>query len=461
MTTLSMNGVTSTLKFQDLNRWELVLESDNNCACIEGTIEDSKHSITFKGEEAKLEFHEVHWKLAFGSLEEGIVPSEFEQFVTIAKEMGVKMAILCPKQCFKDYLAFKPDIAKRTERISTYLAADWHEDSVLGQQISQIKSVCKKHGIEFQLELVRDFFECTDSIDGFNKSLTKSDNNHIEFIIKLIADCQTTTDKKEKEEIYKRVYDFIKSLTKSDHDHREFLIKLIADCQTTTNKKEKAEICIRIYEYLLHNALHYVNKTPKFKDTVIRKAYELKLEGIPELTQIIDEFLTAIGEPLVEPSVIPSVPSVVPIVEYCPCCDNDSDDGYFDTWSQYLGDNTKGGPCDQEKARSKLMQDLFKKENLKFTIKVMPLYYEWAKTNETTTNVNRYKKMCSFIDANRHALMEHDVREALMTSLFKEKNLKYYDRYMNEYYEWEAGAPKVNRYKKMCLFIDAYWYLLV
>lgn len=444
MTTLSMNGVTSTLKFQDLNRWELVLKSDNNCVHIEGTIEDSKHSITFKGEEAKLEFHEVHWKLSFGLIVEGIVPSEFEQFVTIAKEMDVKMAILCPQQCFTDYLSFKPDITDRTERISTYLAADWHKDSELGQQISQMKSVCKKYGIEFQLEMMRDFFKGTDSIDAF-----------------------------------------VKTLTKSDHDHREYIIKLIADC-VTADKKEKAEICKRIYEYLLHKALHYVNKVPKFKAVTIEKAYEFKLEGIPELTQTIDEFLTAIGEPLVEPiavpSVVPSVPSVVPsvvpsavpsvapIVEDCPCCDRDCDnnDGYLDTWTEwiedpYLGDKyyRKGGPCDQEKARSKLMQDIFKKEELTFTCKVMPLYYEWAKTNETTSNVNRYKKMCSFIDANRHALMEHDVRKSLMTSLFKEKNLKYYDRYMNEYYEWEADAPKVNRYKKMCLFIDTYWYALV
>jgi hypothetical protein len=120
MTAITMNGVTATLQFQDAH-WELVLKSGENYAKIEGTIDNSKHSITFNSEEATLEIHEVHWKLFFGSLVEGDIPSEFEQFVTIAKEMGVKMAILCPKQCFKDYLSFKPDIANRTERISTYL----------------------------------------------------------------------------------------------------------------------------------------------------------------------------------------------------------------------------------------------------------------------------------------------------------------------------------------------------
>jgi hypothetical protein len=106
------------------------------------------------------------------------------------------------------------------------------------------------------------------------------------------------------------------------------------------------------------------------------------------------------------------------------------------------------------------MQDIFKKEELTFTCKVMPLYYEWAKTNEKTTKANRHKKMCLFIDANRHTLMEHDVRKSLMQSLFKKKNLKFYNAYMNDYYEWEKDCPKMNRYKKMCLFIDDYLELL-
>lgn len=375
MTTIDMNGVSATLKFHefdDFYRWELVLASGKNYARIDGILDDSKHSLKFNGEEATLEIHKtdkVHWKLVFGSevyaLEEGYLTetSEFDLFIKIAKDMGVKIAILCPHQCFKDYLSFKPDIPNRTERISTYLAADWHEDSELGQQISQMKSVCKTYFIEFELELMRDFFEGTYvSMDSFIKTL----------------------------------------VTKSDNEHRAFIMKLIADFESTTVRKQKEEICKRIYDYLLHNALNYVNKTQKFKDTVIKKAYELKSEGIPELIQSIDNFLTAIGEPL--------VPSVIPIVEDCPYCDKDcnedcdedSDDGYLDTWTQYIEDPylcdkyyRKGGPCDQEKARSKLIQDIFKKEELTFTRKVMPLYYEWEKT---APKLNRYKKVCLFIE---------------------------------------------------------------
>ena len=426
MTTIEMNGVSATLTFQDLQdaRWELVLSSGENYARIDGIIDDSMHSLKFNGEEAKLEFHKtdkVHWKLLFGVLEEGDLLNEFDLFNKIANEMDVTIAILCPHQSFKDYSAFKPDIADRTERIIDYFYADWHKDSVFAKQISWMKSACKKHSIEFERELMRDFFK-------YNESCTKSSINA-----------------------------FVKSLAKSGHDHREYIIKLIADCESTVGKNEKGEICIRIYEYLLHKALNYVKKTPKLKAVTIRKAYEFKKEEIPELTQSIDNFLTAIGEPLVR-SVVPSVPSV-PIVEYCPCCD--SDDEYIDTWSQciedpYWGDNMKGGSCDQEKARSKLMQDLFKKEDLTFTIKVMPFYYEWAKTNEKNTNVNHYKKMCLFIEANRHALMEHDVCEVLMKSLFEKEKLVFTPDIMDVYYNSEVQTVRANRYKKMMLFINAY-----
>ena len=97
MTTIAMNGISATLTFHDLDlhdlqdiRWELVLSSGKNYARIDGIIDDSKHSLKFNGEEAKLEFHKtdkVHWKLLFGIEEEGDLLSEFEQFVKIAKDM--------------------------------------------------------------------------------------------------------------------------------------------------------------------------------------------------------------------------------------------------------------------------------------------------------------------------------------------------------------------------------------
>ena len=81
MTTIAMNGVSATLtfhKFDDFYRWELVLTSGENYAKIDGILDDSKHSLKFNGEEAKLEFHEVHWKLLFGVLEEGDLLNEFD-----------------------------------------------------------------------------------------------------------------------------------------------------------------------------------------------------------------------------------------------------------------------------------------------------------------------------------------------------------------------------------------------
>jgi len=485
MASITMNGVTASLKFHEFDdfqdaRWELIIRSGENYASTKGIIYDSKHTIKFNGEEAKLEFHKtdkVHWKLLFGVLEEGDLTetSEFDLFNKIAKDMEVKMAILCPERCFKDYMAFKPDIADRRQRISTYLADDWNKDSELGKQISHMKSVCKKYGIKFELELMRDFFECASN--SLMRDFFECNDSMDSFIMSVVA--------------------------KSDNDHRNFIVALIANCQTTTDKKEKAEICKSIYEYMLHKALKYVNKTPKFKEVVIRKAYELKLEGIPELTKIIDEFLTAIGVALYDPLYDPkrlikeclhckeiesdsesedseesdSEDSEESDIEDSEESDSDetdseesdsdyseseeSDSDYVDICSQsiedpYWGDKyyRKGGPC--EKARSKLMQTIFKKEKLTFEPNVMDLYNDWQKT---APKMDVYKKMIAFVGANRHALMEPQEKEQrakLMKQLFEKEKLEFNDKIMRLYYDWERMAPKVNRYKKMMLFINGY-----
>jgi predicted alternative tryptophan synthase beta-subunit len=102
----------------------------------------------------------------------------------------------------------------------------------------------------------------------------------------------------------------------------------------------------------------------------------------------------------------------------------------------------------------------------------MDMYYKWQKN---APKLNRYKKMCSFIEANKNALMEPqepekqektkepektqepqevDARKILMKSIFKRKNIDFNDNYMDMYYKWEKDAPKVNRYKKMCTFVE-------
>jgi len=133
------------------------------------------------------------------------------------------------------------------------------------------------------------------------------------------------------------------------------------------------------------------------------------------------------------------------------------------------------------------MATLLKKENIPFNRKAMLLYYKW---DANKANVGRYERMRLFVEANRDALMEltnsiaakpmvqpivepimepivepmepmvesvesnDDPRKDLMMSIFEKKNLEFKDDYLRDYYEWEKNAPKLNRYKKMCMFIE-------
>ena len=68
-------------------------------------------------------------------------------------------------------------------------------------------------------------------------------------------------------------------------------------------------------------------------------------------------------------------------------------------------------------------------------------------------------EVAAIIAANNDVNMQYDEREnrkILMMSIFKKKNLKFKNVYMDMYYKWQKNASKQNRYKKMCSFIEAH-----
>ena len=68
-------------------------------------------------------------------------------------------------------------------------------------------------------------------------------------------------------------------------------------------------------------------------------------------------------------------------------------------------------------------------------------------------------EVAAIIAANNDVNMQYEEREnrkILMMSIFKKKNLKFKNVYMDMYYKWQKNAPKLNRYKKMCSFIQAH-----
>ena len=254
---------------------------------------------------------------------------------------------------------------------------------------------------------------------------------------------------------------------------KKYIRNCIKSVLNSNIRTEKILHTINLFDYLTNEAFYFLESQPILKKTSIIKAYELKNEGrdVPELVQSIHAFLTSIGEPLDQPLDQPldkpldqpldqpldkpldqpldkpldqplDQPRDYPKQEYIDEC------GY--RWPAFVGK-----VVDKDDDKRSLLQQIFKKENLIFKIEYMNLYYNWEKT---APKLNRFQKMKAFILANKDTFVEKqpkDERKTLMMSIFKTKNLEFKDEYMNMYYDWEKTAPRLNRYKKMCLFINS------
>jgi hypothetical protein len=238
------------------------------------------------------------------------------------------------------------------------------------------------------------------------------------------------------EAVRKHVFKALKPVT--NEDMKNHIFKCIKAVEYSVDKKQKAKLAQILYDYMTNESLDYVKGYELLKKVAIERAYSFKKDckEFPKLIASLDAFLTAVSplddmEPVVEP------------VKDCACTKcieketmkeiMKEDDEYYKRWQ--------------------LMKKLFERENLVFDDNVMDLYYEWEKT---APRLNRYKKIKAFIDANRDAFEdpELEARKTLMKSIFQKKNLEFKDVYMDMYYEWEKNAPRLNRYKKMCSFIE-------
>ena len=92
------------------------------------------------------------------------------------------------------------------------------------------------------------------------------------------------------------------SMIKEPMHVKDYIKKYINAVENGTNKREKAEYVKTLYDYMTNECKEFVLKHKEFKKSTINKAYSIKAEcqEIPELIQSLDDFLTAIGAPLVE-----------------------------------------------------------------------------------------------------------------------------------------------------------------
>lgn len=202
-----------------------------------------------------------------------------------------------------------------------------------------------------------------------------------------------------------------------DKKHEQILYLFFNDISSANNRENKAKCAAEMFKFMTNEGLRFVNKFKVYRLTTISKAYEFKLqsEGVPELIQAIDEYLTAIGEPLEDPiqkdridiALINKIAIELglPIVH---------PDDYLKNFRAYISNEEIYIDSDEKKRQE------------------MRRYLE---------NLHKVSK-------------SEDARKDLMMSIFQKKNIEFNDNVMQMYYKWEKTAPRLNRFKKMCLFIE-------
>lgn len=245
--------------------------------------------------------------------------------------------------------------------------------------------------------------------------------------------------------------------------HVEFIKESLNTIETAVGRDAKAACAKILFDYLAICGMDFIKTHERFKQTVITKAYELKSQA-PEKTSMVESMnkvLTALDQPLEKPTTATTVPpglSRQPArggsMIYCGCTDcpdltkrpvevkpttekketpyspdmalfialskkHDAKNAilypadyfhYYETgvkWGTVKGAtkadrmNNYLSRWSDGSERERLMKSLFTKNGLVFSDAVMTLYGEWQKEYKPTGNTNRYKKMCVFIDAHK------------------------------------------------------------
>ena len=146
--------------------------------------------------------------------------------------------------------------------------------------------------------------------------------------------------------------------TKEDLVHCTNIKKFLIEVETSASFKNKRDSCVKLLNYISNNALEFVNKYPKFKETTIDKCWEIKTTNWDntELCNACDNLLNTLNVSEIPPS-------------------------YIDTYGRLI-----------------LFRKIFDERNLILTRQLWNKYNEWSKT---VKGLNRYKKMIEFIGANK------------------------------------------------------------
>ncbi len=262
-----------------------------------------------------------------------------------------------------------------------------------------------------------------------------------------------------------KVFDTTVTFNQEDKSRHCSHIKSMLDRFDTVNSKdEKAKIAEELLEYLRTTGLEFTKHYSNFKDTVVKKCYELKICN-PDfilVTSKANQLLTTLGETLNVPDTIiqefyckncekyhshsvthlqksVTAPSSTPVTttnsEFYNAdktlfltiakrldCDAivKNTNLYFGFYEKNVLSGTLKGHLVTEKmedyitrwfprinndneGRAKTMKRLFANHNLTYTEDVIPLYNEWLKKYIIFLGrSNRYQKMMRFIELHKH-----------------------------------------------------------
>lgn len=225
-----------------------------------------------------------------------------------------------------------------------------------------------------------------------------------------------------------------------DKKHIDMIHQIVDHFPFCRSKKEKAKYAIKLFDYIANDGLVIVHKSYKYKKSAIAKAYQLKLESDdPELIESIDNFLNVLGLSLNPFTVIDTTGDSELVTEIASeiglQISDKQNKEYLEYFREYCFNNDVY--TDSSEKKKEEMQIYFK-----------PLMEELK-----DFNMQLKERSFQYKESHKKALYE-DSKKKLLTQIFEKKNLDFKDIYMDMYYIWSKSAPKVNRYKKMCMFID-------
>jgi hypothetical protein len=252
--------------------------------------------------------------------------------------------------------------------------------------------------------------------------------------------------------------------------HCTYLRAALNDIDTAVGREAKALGVKMLYDYLVGDALEFTKNHPRFKDTVIAKGYELKVEAPERYSMVasINRVLTALDAPLIKPygwvptavtTPAPVAPPAAAVAQ--PTATVAAAPKPVNTAVQPPAPVApKPDTTEADIVLFKAVATRLKCESVLRAPKEYFGYWQGAvKRGYYNLLPSKAASMEAYMAAWWCTYNDEWQRANLMKDLFTKQKLIWSEEVMPMYYEWEktyTPTGRTNRYKKMCAFLDKY-----